>query len=86
MGELIASRALQGVGGAGMVCLVSILITGKARPIPGRALTHLWREIDIYPMRDVASYRSYINVVQTVGRSSGGAIGGLLADTIGWRR
>ncbi|KAG9254868.1 major facilitator superfamily domain-containing protein [Emericellopsis atlantica] len=67
MGELIASRALQGVGGAGMVCLVSILIT------------------DICPMRDVASYRSYINVVQTVGRSSGGAIGGLLADTIGWR-
>lgn len=37
-------------------------------------------------MREVASYRSYINVVQTVGRSSGGAIGGILADTIGWRK
>lgn len=28
MGQLIAARAVQGMGGAGMVCLVSILITG----------------------------------------------------------
>lgn len=28
MGQLIAARAVQGIGGAGMVCLVSILITG----------------------------------------------------------
>ncbi|KAL2211263.1 MFS general substrate transporter [Sarocladium strictum] len=68
MVQLIAARAVQGIGGAGMVCLVSILIT------------------DIAPLIEVASYRSYINVVQTVGRSAGGAIGGVLADTIGWRR
>jgi MFS family permease len=45
MPQLIAARAVQGMGGAGMVCLVSILIT------------------DLVPLRDVASYRSYVNIV-----------------------
>ncbi len=45
MPQLIAARVLQGIGGAGMVCLVSILIT------------------DLVPLRDVASYRSYVNIV-----------------------
>lgn len=36
-------------------------------------------------MREVAAYRSYVNIVQTVGRSCGGPIGGVLAQTIGWR-
>lgn len=40
---------------------------------------------DLVPLRDVATYRSYVNVVQTVGRSCGGPIGGYLAQTIGWR-
>ena len=54
MGQLIAARALQGMGGAGMVCLVSILIT------------------DLVPLRDVASYRSYVNIVRYKMRASGG--------------
>ncbi|RSL69643.1 hypothetical protein CEP54_002092 [Fusarium duplospermum] len=61
MPQLIVARSIQGLGGAGMVCLVSIIIT------------------------DVATYRSYVNVVQTVGRSSGGAVGGFLAQAVGWR-
>lgn len=67
MAMMIVARAIQGVGGAGMICLVSILIT------------------DLVPLREVATYRSYVNIVQTVGRSCGGAIGGLLAQTVGWR-
>jgi len=67
MTQIVIGRAIQGVGGAGMVCMVSILLT------------------DIVPLRSVATYRSYVNVVQTVGRSCGGAIGGYLAQTIGWR-
>lgn len=67
MGQVIASRAVQGAGGAGMVCLVSILIT------------------DLVPMHEVATLRSYVNVVQTVGRSCGGAVGGYLAQVLGWR-
>ncbi|KAF4974866.1 hypothetical protein FZEAL_8283 [Fusarium zealandicum] len=65
MWQIIVGRVIQGLGGAGMVSLVSILIT--------------------VPLRDVATYRSYINIVQTAGRSSGGVIGGFLAQTIGWR-
>ncbi|KAF2245268.1 MFS general substrate transporter [Trematosphaeria pertusa] len=67
MGQVIAARAIQGAGGAGMVCMVSILLT------------------DLVPLHEVAQYRSYVNVVQTVGRSCGGVIGGFLASTIGWR-
>ncbi|OJD11895.1 hypothetical protein AJ78_07425 [Emergomyces pasteurianus Ep9510] len=67
MMQVIAGRAIQGAGAAGMVSLVSILIT------------------DLVPMRDVAAYRSYVNIAQTVGRSSGGAIGGYIAQLWGWR-
>lgn len=67
MPEVIVGRSIQGTGSAGMVALVSILIT------------------DLVPLRDIATYRSYVNVVQTAGRSAGGPIGGFLAQSIGWR-
>ena len=67
MPSVLASRAIQGIGGAGMVCLVSILIT------------------DLVPMQEEASLRAYVNVVSTLGRTSGGAIGGVLTQKIGWR-
>ncbi|KAH7087357.1 major facilitator superfamily domain-containing protein [Paraphoma chrysanthemicola] len=40
---------------------------------------------DLVPLRDVATWRSYVNVVATTGRSIGGPLGGWLADTVGWR-
>lgn len=40
---------------------------------------------DLAPLRDVATWRSYVNVVATTGRSIGGPLGGWLADTVGWR-
>lgn len=40
---------------------------------------------DLVPLRDVAAYRSYVNIAQTVGRSSGGAIGGYISQLWGWR-
>lgn len=40
---------------------------------------------DLVPPRDVALYRSYINVIQTLGRMSGGTFGGLISEAIGWR-
>lgn len=67
MGAVIAARAIQGAGAAGMVSMVSIIIT------------------DLVPMEDVASLRSYVNILQTIGRSCGGVIGGLLTESIGWR-
>jgi MFS family permease len=67
MTEVIIGRVIQGSGGAGMVSLVSILIT------------------DLVPLREVASYRSYVNIVATAGRSCGGPLGGALAQLFGWR-
>lgn len=40
---------------------------------------------DLAPMREVASWQSYLNVVATIGRSLGGPLGGWLADMVGWR-
>jgi predicted MFS family arabinose efflux permease len=41
--------------------------------------------LDMVPLRDIAAWRSYVNIVATTGRSLGGPIGGYLADTVGWR-
>ncbi|OAL51173.1 MFS general substrate transporter [Pyrenochaeta sp. DS3sAY3a] len=40
---------------------------------------------DLVPLRDVARWRSYVNIVATTGRSIGGPLGGWLTDTAGWR-
>jgi predicted MFS family arabinose efflux permease len=39
----------------------------------------------VVPVREVASWRSYVNVAATTGRALGGPLGGVLCDTIGWR-
>ena len=68
-----------------MTALVSILITGMRLlpPFPKR-LSRL-TNIDMMPLRQVAAWRSYVNVAATTGRSLGGPMGGFLADKIGWR-
>lgn len=65
--QVLAGRAISGIGGAGMTAPVSIIIA------------------DMVPVRDVASWRSYVNIAATTGRSLGGPVGGWLTDTIGWR-
>ncbi|KAK0648884.1 major facilitator superfamily domain-containing protein [Cercophora newfieldiana] len=40
---------------------------------------------DLVPLRDVAQWRAFVNVVATAGRSVGGPLGGWLADVVGWR-
>ncbi|GAP82337.1 putative major facilitator superfamily transporter [Rosellinia necatrix] len=40
---------------------------------------------DLIPLRDVASWLGYINIVSTTARSIGGPLGGFLADRVGWR-
>jgi MFS family permease len=41
--------------------------------------------LDLVPLREVARLRGYVNIAATLGRSSGGPIGGALTDAIGWR-
>lgn len=40
---------------------------------------------DLLPLREVAQWRAYVNVIATTGRSIGGPLGGWLADVVGWR-
>ncbi|KAM7184561.1 Major facilitator superfamily domain containing protein [Naviculisporaceae sp. PSN 640] len=40
---------------------------------------------DLLPIREVAQWRAYVNLVATLGRGIGGPLGGWLSDVIGWR-
>ncbi|OTA69666.1 MFS general substrate transporter [Hypoxylon sp. EC38] len=75
--------ALIGAGQSMWQIIVGRVISGSG----GAGLMSLAAVIitDLAPLRDVASWQSYLNVVATVGRSLGGPVGGFLADTIGWR-
>ena len=67
MKELVAARALAGVGGGGMTTVVSILLS------------------DIVPLRNRGTWQGYINIVYAAGAGIGAPLGGLLADSVGWR-
>lgn len=41
--------------------------------------------LDMAPLSQVAVLRGYLGVGMTVGVSCGSPLGGILADTIGWR-
>lgn len=40
---------------------------------------------DIVPLRERGTWQGYINIIFALGASSGVSLGGILADTIGWR-
>ncbi|KAJ5112900.1 hypothetical protein N7456_001434 [Penicillium angulare] len=65
-----------------------IVILGRAISGMGGAGTMTISSViitDLVPRRDVASWRAYVNISMTLGRSIGGPLGGWLSDTIGWR-
>ena len=41
--------------------------------------------VHFVPLRDVAVWLSWMDVVATFGRSTGAPLGGILTDSIGWR-
>ncbi|KAL8770168.1 MAG: hypothetical protein Q9209_004010 [Squamulea sp. 1 TL-2023] len=67
MAGLIVSRAMQGVGGGGMLIVVTVLLS------------------DLISLRDRGTYQGYLNLIGAIGSTSGGPIGGLFVQTIGWR-
>ncbi|KAL8849249.1 MAG: hypothetical protein Q9221_005779 [Calogaya cf. arnoldii] len=67
MAGLIAARAIQGVGGGGMLIVVTVLLS------------------DLIPMKDRGTYQGYLNLIGAIGSTSGGPLGGLFVQTIGWR-
>ncbi|KAL2867831.1 major facilitator superfamily domain-containing protein [Aspergillus lucknowensis] len=79
---VILGRALSGIGGAGVMTMSSIIITGRLLDM---TVTLNLTQADIVSKREVAKWRAYVNVSMTLGRSIGGPVGGVLTDTIGWR-
>lgn len=68
-----------------MAALVSVLITGNTTsPLAYQPFTKI-KPPDLLPIREVAQWRAYVNLVATLGRSIGGPLGGWLSDVIGWR-
>lgn len=80
---VILGRIISGMGGAGVMAMSSIIITGTCTITSILFKTDTCE--DIVPRRDVASWRAYVNISMTLGRSAGGPLGGWLTDTIGWR-
>lgn len=78
-----AGCGLCGIGQAYWQVLTGRAISG----IGGAGMTALVSIIiaDLVPVRDVATWRAYVNVAATVGRSLGAPVGGWLTDTVGWR-
>lgn len=65
-----------------------VVILGRAISGMGGAGTMTISSViitDIVPRREVATWRAYVNIAMTLGRSLGGPLGGWLSDTIGWR-
>jgi MFS family permease len=74
---------MVGVGQSMPILIVGRVISGAG----SSGMTSLVSILltDLVPLRAVATWRSYINIVSTTGRSIGGPLGGWMSDTIGWR-
>ncbi|KAN0092359.1 MFS general substrate transporter [Hyaloscypha variabilis] len=87
---LVTSYVLFGIG-----CAVVGVAQSMWQVIAGRVISGLGAAgmtvivsiviTDVVPIRQVAAWRSYVNVFHIFGRSVGGPLGGFLADTVGWR-
>lgn len=62
-----------------------LVVTLSTRSLPVGKLTQNHTSADLVPLRDVAAWQAALNLAATTGRSLGGPVGGLLADTVGWR-
>jgi MFS family permease len=64
------------------------VLAGRAiSGIGGAGMTALVSIIiaDMVPVREIATWRSYVNIAATIGRALGGPLGGWVCDALGWR-
>ncbi|KAJ5768778.1 Major facilitator superfamily domain general substrate transporter [Penicillium odoratum] len=73
---------------SGVASHMGVVILGRAISGIGGAGTMTISSViitDIVPRREIATWRAYVNIAMTLGRSLGGPVGGWLSDTVGWR-
>lgn len=81
--QLTMPEHRSGIAGSMVAAILGRILSGAVSA--GNNVLVTLVVTDLLPMREVAAWRSYINVVAVVGRSVGGPLGGWLADVIGWR-
>jgi len=67
MTQLIAARAVAGVGAGGMTTVVTVLLS------------------DVVTLEERGLWQGYVNMVFACGAGLGAPLGGVFADTLGWR-
>lgn len=82
--ELVAARAFAGE------CTLQERLLGRVlmkEGIGGGGMTTVVSILmsDIVPLRQRGSWQGYMNIVYAIGASAGAPLGGLFADSIGWR-
>ncbi|TLD14131.1 uncharacterized protein PgNI_04637 [Pyricularia grisea] len=87
---LLASYFIFGLGclGCGLARDMNQLIIARAvSGIGGGGMTSVVSILltDLVPLRERGVWQGYINVVYAMGSATGAPIGGLLADSVGWR-
>lgn len=89
MWQVILGRVVSGFGSAAMTVATALTITSKSfSDVEGdelKILTWIFSAIDLFPLREVAAWQAGLNLISTTGRTLGAPLGGILADTIGWR-
>ncbi|TLS28666.1 hypothetical protein PpBr36_00442 [Pyricularia pennisetigena] len=87
---LLASYFIFGLGclGCGLARDMTQLIIARAvSGIGGGGMTSVVSILltDLVPLRERGIWQGYINIVYALGSATGAPIGGLLADSVGWR-
>ncbi|ELQ44472.1 multidrug resistance protein fnx1 [Pyricularia oryzae Y34] len=87
---LLASYFIFGLGclGCGLARDMTQLIIARAvSGIGGGGMTSVVSILltDLVPLRERGVWQGYINIVYAMGSATGAPIGGLLADSVGWR-
>ncbi|OIW22677.1 MFS general substrate transporter [Coniochaeta ligniaria NRRL 30616] len=83
LGWGLLSSAIVGLGQSMWQVILGRVISGAGSS--GMTVLVSILITDLVPIRDVAQWRSWVNIAATTGRSLGGPLGGWLADVIGWR-
>ena len=87
---LLFAYAVFGIGGlfCGLSRNLEELVAARAfQGIGGGGMTTVVSILlsDIIPLRERGTWQGYMNIIYVVGASAGAPLGGILADSVGWR-